>query len=247
MRISVEFNAEKELRLPVHYNHILQGFLYQNLSDKDYRNFLHQQGYNLHNKQFKLFTYSRLLGRFKMHKETREISFFPPFKLVVSSAVEQFITDLAETLIKSDFNFMGQQPAEIKSINVHKNFDAAEQVKIKMISPMTAYSTINDDEKKRTEYYSPWKQKFVEIARNNLLAKHEIIYGHRPENQEFKIIPNGMQEHKFARIIDYKGTFIKAYAGIYWLKGNPDLIKVAYDTGLGSKNSQGFGCWEVVG
>jgi CRISPR-associated endoribonuclease Cas6 len=32
MRISIEINAEKELRLPVHYNHILQGFLYQNLS-----------------------------------------------------------------------------------------------------------------------------------------------------------------------------------------------------------------------
>jgi len=246
MRITIEFSADKEIKLPVHYNYILQGFLYKNLSDKDYRNFLHQTGYFLKNKQFKLFTYSRLLGRFKMYREEGKIVFFPPFKLVISSAVEQFITDLAETLIKSDFNFMGNQRAEIASISVHKELVPSDKVQIKMLSPMVAYSTVVEEGKKRTEYHSPWKEKFVEIAKNNLLAKHEIIYGVRPANDEFKIIPNGNQEHKFARIINYKGTYIKAYAGIYWLIGNPDLIKVAYDTGLGSKNSQGFGCWEVV-
>ncbi|MBC7076118.1 MAG: CRISPR-associated endoribonuclease Cas6 [Syntrophomonadaceae bacterium] len=246
MRITVEFLADKEIRLPIHYNYILQGFLYKNLSDKDYRNFLHKTGYFAGSRQFKLFTYSRLLGRFKIHKEECEISFFPPFKLVISSAVEQFITDLAETLIRSDFSFMGKHRAEVASINVHKDFVFSDNIQIKMLSPMVAYSTVIEDGRKRTEYYSPWNEKFTEIAKNNLLAKHEIIYGFRPANDEFRIVPNGNQEHKFARIINYKGTYIKAYAGIYWLAGNPDLIKIAYDTGLGSKNSQGFGCWEVT-
>lgn len=47
-------------------------------------------------------------------------------------------------------------------------------------------------------------------------------------------------------IIKYKGTVIKGYSGDFILKGNPELIKLAYDTGLGSKNSQGFGCIEVM-
>lgn len=245
MRITIEFSSNGEIRLPIHYNHILQGFLYKNLSDKDYRNFLHQQGYWVDNKQFKLFTYSRLQGQFKMYQKENEIGFFPPFKLVVSSAVEQFITDLAETLIKTDFNIMGKQRAEVSSISVHKNPAFSDRVQVKMLSPMVAYSTVMDEGKKRTEYYSPWQTRFSEIAKENLLRKYEILYGDRPENQEFKITPNGMQEQKFARIINYKGTYIKSYAGIYWLKGNPELIGVAYDTGLGSKNSMGFGCMEV--
>jgi len=34
--------------------------------------------------------------------------------------------------------------------------------------------------------------------------------------------------------------------GIYEIKGNPEVIVLSYDTGLGAKNSQGFGCWEKL-
>jgi CRISPR-associated endoribonuclease Cas6 len=45
MRISVILEAEREIILPIQYNHILQGFLYESLSNKDYREFLHHTGY----------------------------------------------------------------------------------------------------------------------------------------------------------------------------------------------------------
>ena len=45
-------------------------------------------------------------------------------------------------------------------------------------------------------------------------------------------------------IIICKGIEIKARIGVYKLKGDPQIINLSYDTGLGSKNSQGFGCWE---
>lgn len=246
MRITIEFTADKEVMLPIHYNHILQGFLYKNLSDKDYRSFLHHTGYMLENRQFKLFTFSRLLGQFRINGRDGNISFLPPFQLVVSSAVEQFITDLAETLIKSDDLFLGNNLVEIRSIHVHKGIEFADTVQIKMLSPVVAYSTVIEEDKKWTEFYSPWNEKFTPLARQNLLRKSEIIYGQIPGQTDFKIIPNGSREHDFAKIINYKNFIIKGYAGIYWLQGNPDLIKVSYDTGLGSKNSQGFGCWEVV-
>lgn len=247
MRISVILNADRHINLPVQYNHILQGFLYGNLSDKDYREFLHHTGYREGSKVFKLFTYSRLQGKFRLDTSSARIEFQPPVEVVISSALEQFITDLAETLIKSDLNMLGNNQVEVKSINVHRKRTFSDEVKIKMISPAVAYTTIQQEERKYTQYLSPWKPQFSEIAANNLLIKHEIIYGEKPANRDFKIIPNGNQEKKFEKTLNYKGTIIKGYAGIYWLKGSPDLIKVAYDTGLGSKNSQGFGCWEVVG
>ncbi|MBC7189418.1 hypothetical protein H5U35_04285, partial [Candidatus Aerophobetes bacterium] len=41
-------------------------------------------------------------------------------------------------------------------------------------------------------------------------------------------------------------TLIKGWMGTYRLEGNPELIKFSYDAGLGAKNSQGFGMYEVV-
>lgn len=246
MRISLVFNSDKEIILPIQYNHIVQGFLYNSLSDKDYSHFLHHIGYELHNKVFRFFTFSRILGSFRINRATEKISFNPPVHIIVSSPLEKFITDLAETLIKSDTLFLGSNIIEIASINVHRSILFTDKVQIKMLSPMVAYSTVIANDKKRTEYYSPWKSRFTEIARQNLLSKYRILYGEIPQNQEFKIIPNGMQERKFKIIANYKGNIIEGYNGIYWLKGNPELIKVAYETGLGSKNSQGFGCWEVV-
>jgi len=244
LRITIEFSSEKEVKVPIHYNYILQGLLYRNLSDKDYRNFLHQDGYRVDNKQFKLFTYSRLLGKFRMYKEEGKIGFMPPFKLIVSSAIEQFITDLAETLIRSDFNFMGNERAEVTSISVHKENPLADQVQIKMLSPVVAHTTTIEDDKKRTNYFSPWDENFQLLVNRNLYRKYEVIYGRKAEG-EVRLIPVGNGKEKYVRIINYKNFYIKGYAGIYWLTGNPELIKVAYDTGLGSKNSQGFGCFEV--
>ncbi|RKX92249.1 MAG: CRISPR-associated endoribonuclease Cas6, partial [Spirochaetes bacterium] len=43
------------------------------------------------------------------------------------------------------------------------------------------------------------------------------------------------------------GTIIKGWTGTFVLNGNRKILKLAYYTGLGSKNSQGFGMFEVVG
>lgn len=250
MRINIELYSDKEIKLPIHYSHIVQGFLYKNLTDRDYSRFLHQTGFWHAGKQFKLFTFSRLLGPFTLYKNQGLIGFKSPVHLIISSTLEPFITDLAETLIRSDWGFLGGSVIEIKSIGVEKEIQFIEQVQIKMLSPTVAYSTVTgDNNRKRTEYYSPWQPQYLEIVRANLMAKYQLIHGELPPNNDLKIIPNGNgnQEQRFKAVINYKGTYIVGYHGIYWLKGNPDLIKVAYDTGLGSKNSQGFGCWEVVG
>ena len=243
MRIILEMSSEKEIILPIQYNHILQGFIYNNLSDKNYREFIHSQGYQLDNKRFKLFTFSRLLGKFNIYSRANKIGFASPIKLVISSAVEQFITDLAETLIKAEFLFFGSNQIVINSISVEKQFEFTETMQVKMLSPVVAYSTEN----KFTHYYSPWHPRFNEIITQNLIDKYITLFGCTPQNQTFKMIPNGMQEKKFKIMTSFKDTIIEGYNGIYFLKGNPELIDIAYHAGLGSKNAQGFGCWEVMG
>ncbi|QGT99804.1 CRISPR-associated endoribonuclease Cas6 [Candidatus Syntrophocurvum alkaliphilum] len=246
MRISIEFNSKRDIILPLHYNYFLQAYLYNNLSDKDYSAFIHEKGYELEQKKFKLFTFSRLMGTFRINPEKGIISFKSPVKLIVSSAVEQFITDLAETLMRKDDSWLGNNLLEVSTINVHRTPQFSAEKKVKMISPMVAYTTLNNENNKKTEYYSPWNQQGVEIIRQNLINKYKAINGVEPEDKNFNIIPNGNQEKKFKKIITYKNTVIIGYDGLFKLTGNPELIQLSYSTGLGSKNSQGFGCWEEI-
>ncbi len=246
MRISVVFNSEKEIVLPVQYNHILQGFMYKNQLDRDYSQFLHQEGTGICNGKFNLFTFSRLMGKFSFNKENGKITLFPPVQLIISSAVDEFIMDLADKLVKSELVFLGNNEVGIERIDMQEDIEFGKKVQIKMLSPLVGCTTSIREEKKYTNYYSPWQSQFAEIAKNNLLTKYEVVHGFRPSNKDIKIIPNGSQEKKFEKILNYRGTVVKGYAGIYWLKGCPELIKVAYEAGLGFKNNQGFGCWEVV-
>jgi len=39
---------------------------------------------------------------------------------------------------------------------------------------------------------------------------------------------------------------IKGWKGRYILEGDPQLIRFGYDAGLGSRNSQGYGIFEVM-
>jgi CRISPR-associated endoribonuclease Cas6 len=48
------------------------------------------------------------------------------------------------------------------------------------------------------------------------------------------------------RILEYRGTVIKGWTGLFKLDLPEPFFLLAYDSGLGSKNSQGFGMVEVV-
>ena len=47
------------------------------------------------------------------------------------------------------------------------------------------------------------------------------------------------------RATRFKTTFITAWHGRFVLEAPPRVLELLYDTGLGSKNSQGFGMFEI--
>lgn len=62
--------------------------------------FLHDTGFYGSGRQFKLFTFSRLLGQFQIIDG--QIVFFPPVRLIVSSPVEAFCQSLVNGLLSRD-------------------------------------------------------------------------------------------------------------------------------------------------
>ena len=115
-----------------------------------------------------------------------------------------------------------------------------------MLSPVTVYSTLKKaDGTPKTYYYSPFESEFSELLEQNLKKKASILLGKdKVDKYNFTIKPIRVRSND-QKILTYKGFVIKCWMGEYKIRGSPELHRIAYETGLGSKNSQGFGCFEI--
>lgn len=244
VRLRLEFHSEKEFVVPINYNHLIQGFLYRSISPK-LAGMLHDKGFPVGKRKFKLFTFSRILGEYSIDKRRGLISFSSPFSLVVSSAMKEFIEEAAEELIRKESARISSERVYFHSVEVSNLDIDKEKLRIRMLSPVTIYSTLShSDGRKKTYYYSPFEEEFSRLISENARKKFKAFYNKEPKG-EIRLAPlkvnNGNQ-----KIVSYKETVIKGWTGVYELRGDPGLMKIAYDTGLGGKNSQGFGCFEVM-
>jgi CRISPR-associated endoribonuclease Cas6 len=46
-------------------------------------------------------------------------------------------------------------------------------------------------------------------------------------------------------MVNYKGTWVKGWSGLYRFRAPREYFELALDAGLGERNSGGFGCVEV--
>lgn len=113
--------------------------------------------------------------------------------------------------------------------------------KIRMLSPVTVYSTLNTG---RTIYFAPYNHDFRRIIKENLLKKYKAFYKEDITDIDFELYT---LSDKYQKVITkYEGFIIEGWMGDFILKGSEEIIKLAYDTGIGAKNSQGFGCFELL-
>lgn len=94
---------------------------------------------------------------------------------------------------------------------------------------------------KKTYYYSPFEAEFSKLVDANAKKKFYITKK-RNIKSRLKMQPLRVKES----IIIYKEIVVKGWSGLFQLSGPKSLIKIVYETGLGSKNPQGFGMFEVL-
>jgi len=244
MRFTITFTSENHVKLPLSYNHILQGFIYRHLNE-GLGSFLHKGGFSCGKRNFKLFTFSRLMGKVRIEKGV--FSFTPPLHLTISSPYTEILKDLAENFLREEEIWLNRHRLYIDSINVHFPPPMDGELTVRMLSPVTIYSTlVKGDGSRKTYYYNPYEDEFQTLIKENMIKKYLAFYGKEPPEGSLSIEPLKVSKND-EKIVIYKNFVIKGWMGTYRLKGHPELLKLAYDAGLGAKNSQGFGCFEVVG
>ena len=241
MRISLIFSTpnEENILLPLHYNKTVQGMIY-NLVKEDLPE-VHDYGYYVGNRVYRLFVFSRLFSKeVKINKG--EISMKPPIELNISSIMEEFIGSLSQAFfkvsrVKLGNNFLVPKTAKVLD---EPDFNYGKFL-FKALSPVTVYSTLNTGSgKKKTYYYHPREPEFGELLKENLMNKAKAMGILDVENRDFSL-ENIKVNNKDQKIIYYGDTVIKGWMGLYQIAADPLLLKLAYQTGVGSKNSQGFG------
>ncbi len=248
MRIKIQFSpANNIFRIPVNYNYLVQSFIYNNISAK-LSDFLHNKGYIDGKRSFKMFTFSRLQGKCNYNNESKSLIFKDNFELWVSSPESEFLESYATELLKNPEIRLGKNQIYINSIEVSMTPAFKEEILIKMISPVTVYRTLEDREgNKKTYYFHPRESEFPKLVSENIKRKYRALYKNEPPDVELKIIPEKLSKRS-EQIIFYKDKYvIKGWLGVYKIKSHPEMLKLAWDAGIGSKNPQGFGMFEIVG
>lgn len=248
MRIAITFAGERgQLKLPRQYNQLVQGFIYRHL-DRWLAKTIHDDGFadprNL-KRRLRLFTFSRLVpvreagGRW--HWQDDHIVFEGPVRLMIASPGAEFLSSLVEHLLKNPQLDLGERGVTLIEARVEAVPEHRRPALVRALSPIAVYSTLRTPAgKKKTYYYSPFEEEFSLLAVRNLARKVRAWTGEEVE-AEGEIRPVRVSKRN-EHVVLYKGTVIKAWDGIYELDLPEVLFRMAFDAGLGAKNSQGFGC-----
>jgi len=240
MTVKLGNRGGSSISIPVAYNHMVQAFIYQNISS-DLADFLHDRGYLYGKRSFKFFTFSRILGSWR--RRGNELIFKPPLVLHISSPVDRFITELANTMVSVDEVRLGREKLSVECIEFPPDPEIGTSVMIETLSPITVYSTLYAaDGKKKTYYYSPKESEFQVLVEANLKKKAAIFY-RRVYRSSICIMPLKRPREV---VVIFKGTVVKGWTGSFELRGPKSLLRLAYEVGLGSKNSAGFGMFGLI-
>lgn len=245
MRIRLNiYPKDPPIVLPCHHNHIIQGFIYDHL-DPGLANAIHNRGFvDTHSgRTLKFFTFSRLIPWTSMRVKAGYMQFKGPVSLIVCSPNEAFIESFVTRLtVKEEFT-LGQNKIRVKEVELLKSPPYSETCYVRTLSPIVAYSTFDQPQGgKRVFYYRPQDENFERIVIENLRRKVRTWYGKDVCGGRIKPV---LVDDRNKHVVKYKGTVIEGWSGVYELMLPEEMFRMAFDAGLGAKNSQGFGCVEL--
>ncbi len=240
MQVKVEANLDEALVLPLGYHHILQSIVYRNLMDSpEYSSYLHNEGYENGKRQFKMFTFGPLRGKYLIRD--KEISFLDKVQFEVRSPEVMMVRTLEDSIRRRGLFFGERHLASVHTTLADETVER-NQIQIRMQSPVTVRMT--DPISKKTHFYYPGEPEFFFMICENFKRKYKAYYGVEPKS-EIAISPIKVSDRD-KYVTRYKNFMISGWLGEYKLEGERKYLDFLYQTGLGEKNAQGFGMFDVI-
>lgn len=240
MQLIVKADLDEPLTLPVNYNHILQAVIYHGIGIMpEYSDFLHGYGFARGQRAYKMFQFSQLSGEYRV--KDKQITFLSRVSFEVRSPEPFFIQLLYESILANGITFGSHVYTDVHP----ELFDytvESDRLCICMKSPVTVYET--NPGTGFAQYFRPDEQQFYAAVYDNFYRKYQAYYGVEPKSS---IEMEPFDEGEFKKMVtSYKGTYITAWYGTFLLTGRRKYLDFLYQAGLGGKNSQGFGMFQIM-
>lgn len=240
MKFCLTFTCTSPVLLPMSYNHILQAAILSWLQDKEYTSFLHDVGYQREQRNFKMFSFSKLIGKHSIDYKAKKIVYDETITLYLCSYMEEMERYVRESLDEGRPLRLGNVFLPLEEVYIVE--DEIKDCYVQAISPITIHSTIQlPTGTKKTYYYEPDEKDFSVMLRDNLVRKYKAIHECEPEDVSFSLKP--LQDGSLKKeVVIYRKTVIIGWTGRFYMTGSDELKRIALSAGVGARNSMGFGC-----
>lgn len=239
--------------LPLNYQYELSAFIYKTLalSDADYSEWLHNNGFTLDKKQFRLFTFSHLqIDKYKIQKDRLLID-CPVVKWKIAFLPEKTTEEFVNGVFKEQFFSIGDKHSKVyfrvTGIELLPEPDFLNFSEFHTLSPVCITRFIPHEN--RIVYENPESEYAKEALFLNLKNKFKAFYGIDFDGDDFfEFSTTGKTRSKLVTIKanTAEQTNIRGFDFGFKLKTDERLLKIMFHSGLGEKNAMGFGFVEKV-
>ncbi len=256
MRIALQLSHRSRfLTLPVNVNHRVSSLIYHIVSNSssEYAERLHEQGYRLDKRTFKLFTFSPLIPvgyrRWRMNGDGTMTTDARNVSLLISSGKVEFVEHLVIGLLHQPFVEIGRQRFRVETVKKLDPPELVDDMRFIMLSPLVC-STKREGEK-YPQFLLPGDEEFERVLLQNLLGKYEALHGQAYEGKpelHFEVAKEYFErkQGKISKLITLKEgspdeTKVRGALAPFRLQVPRPLMEVGYYCGFGGLNAQGFG------
>jgi CRISPR-associated endoribonuclease Cas6 len=256
MRLLLRLEAEKDSFLPLNYNYLLSAAIYKQLrfGSEEFSTFLHELGYPIDGRSFKLFTFALRMNRFTITYNAFRLD-LPFAELIISTPISSpffsnFLIGAFENQRIEIANHVHKCSFAIKSAEALPDIEFLKNEKFMLLTPMVL-SKKRADENAPAYYLRP--EDIVEanrILNVNLIRKYILTHNseYRGKGIRFNWNERYLREHpRVTKKITIEKDPPVSVIGVqspFDIEGDPDLISIGYECGFGEKNSMGFGMVE---
>lgn len=238
MQLLISIQLEQPLTLPINYNHILQGIVYHAIDEPEIAQFVHDMGYQTETHTYKLFQFSQLQGRYRVRD--KQITFEEHVSFEVRSINPQFVCQVKKRIDTQGIKFGQRCCTDVQTRLLDDTVEDTRIIAV-MRTPITVHDT--DSGSGKTIYYNPMDMRFRELVMENFSRKYEAYTGIAPDAPV--VIEASAFDERDKCVTRYKNFYICGWRGCYILRGKRKYLDFLYQTGLGERNSQGFGMFDI--
>lgn len=230
MQMFLTLAAEKPLCIPINYNYQLQSSIYSKLAELGLSDFWHDDGFG-EDQTFKMFTFSPLCGTYRIID--KKICFEGEIAFEIRSPIFEFCDELQRCIeMNPSIKLFDTKLNIINASLTNRHINEGSAI-FSAASPIIVHSNTED---RKTEFYFPHDDCFIERLIKNYKNKYESVYTGDAPDIDIEIVNEGKKV-----VTNYKGIWLNGNKCELAVKGNWYALEFLYDSGFGEKNSQGFG------